>query len=237
MLKKIYNTLLEFYGCQGWWPLQRRAGTENFDEQGYHRGQYVIPVNFRDQFEIIAGAVLTQNTSWVNVRKALYQLTANKRLTPQAVLACSQPELAALIKSSGYYNQKAKKLILIARFLLENQFTGSKSVPSRESLLQVWGIGPETADSILLYAYNVPHFVVDAYTKRIFGRLGLAESTAGYEEWQQFFHCKLTRDHVLYNEYHALIVAHGKDVCKTKPLCASCCIKKFCRFVSDKMIS
>ena len=222
--------LLKSYGYRGWWPLQRQAGINGFDDQGYHPQNYDLPVRFRDKFEIIAGAVLTQNTSWINVKKALHQLSENKLLTPQAILAFPEADLAALIRASGYYNQKARKLKAISQFFLENKLTGSRAIPTRESLLRVWGIGEETADSILLYAYNVPVFVIDAYTERIFSRIGLAGKKTGYAELQKLFQEKLPGDYILFNEYHALIVAHGKDICKTKPLCTSCVLRKLCRY-------
>jgi len=225
MLKKIYNRLQKTYGYQGWWPIRRLAKSRGFDAHGYHQQEYLAPDNFNDRFEIIVGAILTQNTSWKNVEKALDVLVANKLLNPAKIIEYPEAELAELIRSSGYYNQKAKKLKAISQFVLKLAAT-----PTRDELLAIWGVGDETADSILLYAYQVPVFVIDAYTKRIFSRIGLVAAKTGYRELQKIFQQELPKDYKLYNEYHALIVAHGKDVCKTKPLCSECVLKSLCSY-------
>ena len=146
-LKSIYDELYEEHGPQGWWPINNRYNKNNFSEK-----------TEQEKFEISVGAILTQNTSWNNVKKALNKLRKNNRLNKEAIKNISQEELAKLIISSGYNNQKAKKLKEFAEF--------NKKV-TRENLLSIWGIGPETADSILLYAYNYPIFVIDTYTKRV----------------------------------------------------------------------
>ena len=199
MFKTIYNILLKTYSNQKWWPVT----TSN------------------KRFEIILGAVLTQNTSWKNVEKAVSNLRKKGLISPEKILGISKARLAQLIKPSGYYNQKAERLKLVSKFFIENKN------PSREQLLNVKGIGNETADSILLYAYNKPFFVVDLYTKRIFSRLGLIK-TDDYSEIQDLFHKNLKKDVRLFNEYHALIVRHAKEYCKKIPVCQGCPLAKLC---------
>ena len=198
-LNKIYNILHKTYGKQGWWPVT----TDN------------------RQFEIIIGAILTQNTAWKNVEKAIANLRRAKLIDANKILKIKKEKLAQLIQSAGYYNQKAERLKIIAKFYLENKN------PTREQLLDVKGVGPETADSILLYAYNKPSFVVDAYTKRIFSRLGLIK-TDDYHEVQDFFHANLEKNEKLFNEYHALIVELAKRHCNKKPECGGCPLGKMC---------
>lgn len=197
MLLKIYNLLLKEYKAQNWWPVTSQNA----------------------QFEIIIGAILTQNTTWKNVEPTIKKLKDNNLLNKENILKVEEQKLANLIRSSGYFKQKARKLKEIAKF---------NKKASRENLLQVWGVGKETADSILLYAYNQPYFVVDAYTKRIFNRIGFKEKT--YEQFQEMFHAKLPKYTGLYKEYHALIVRHAKETCKTKPLCNKCCLNKICNY-------
>lgn len=190
-LIKLYNELLELHGPQGWWPLNSE----------YHPGDYSYPKNGRQRFEICAGAILTQNTAWRNVEKALDNLRRLDALNPEAVLKMGIDDLAQAARPAGYFNQKARKLKEFAEF-----FRKLKGVPTREQLLEIWGIGPETADSILLYAYNLPSFVVDAYTKRV---IGVDKS---YDEIKEMFENSLERDYRLYQEFHALIVAHAKSL-------------------------
>ena len=166
------------------------------------------------------GAILTQNTSWKNVEKAILNLKKNNLLNKEKLEKINIKKLANLIKSSGYHNQKAKKIKEFIKFL------NSKKKITRENLLTVWGIGPETADSILLYAYNKPYFVIDAYTKRIMNKLGYKENT--YEKLQELFHKNLPRNYKLYNEFHALFVRLAKENCKTNPLCNNCPLNKNC---------
>lgn len=217
MIKKIYTQLYKSFGKQGWWPL-----TIEGHYSKHHAGP---PKTNNHKFEIIIGAILTQNTNWKNVEKALYNLSKNNLISIKKIKNIKQDKLAKLIKSAGYYNQKAERLKLIANFLSKNPN------PTREQLLEVKGIGPETADSILLYAYNKPFFVIDSYTKRIFQRLG--HKAKDYEEWQKQFIDALPKDTKLFNEYHALLVELGKNHCKNKPICKECPIKVICKKISS----
>ncbi|MEM4245493.1 MAG: endonuclease [Candidatus Nanoarchaeia archaeon] len=196
---EIYNILLEKFGNQGWWPVTDKRNR---------------------QFEIVVGAILTQNTSWKNVEKAIKKLKENNMLTKQAIINTDTKQLAKLIRSSGYYKQKAKKL---------REFANFKKEITRENLLSIWGIGDETADSILLYAYNEPYFVIDAYTKRIFQRLGYKQST--YKELQELFTKNLPKDIKIYKEYHALLVRLAKENCKKIPECKTCVLRKKCSYM------
>jgi len=192
----IYEALLKHYGPQGWWPV---AGS-------YHPGDYGYPKNEEEAFEIIAGAVLTQNTAWTSVERALENLRRIEALNPCKILALSLDVLKSAIRPAGFFNQKAIYLREIALL-----FAGLKGrTPSRKELMSVKGVGNETADSILLYAYKRPEFVIDAYTKRIATALGLAERGAGYMELKDLFESNLPRDVAIYQEYHALLVEHAK---------------------------
>lgn len=201
MINRMYERLLDFFGTQEWWPV---------------RNGFSPP-----EWEIMVGAVLTQNTNWGNVEKALGNLAKAGIIDRKSLLELGERELEELIRPSGYYKQKAMKLRILAGFDGEM---------SRENLLSLWGIGKETADSILLYAGNKAYFVVDAYTKRIFSRLGLVEPGSGYEEVRRFFEGRLPRDPRLYKEFHALIVRMAKEHCRVKPLCTGCPMKRFCRY-------
>jgi endonuclease III related protein len=209
ILHDYYDTLFAAFGPQYWWP-------------------------GRTPFEIIVGTILTQNTSWSNVELALHNLRRKKLLTPTAIEAVSFSRLAALIRSSGYFRQKAKKLKAFVRFL-RAEYQGSlakmfriSTNALREQLLGVHGIGPETADSILLYAGKHPVFVVDAYTRRILERHQLAASQHSYEDVRLFFERSLPPDVPLYNEFHALIVQTGKDYCRARnPRCDQCPLHGF----------
>jgi endonuclease-3 related protein len=180
-------------------------------------------------FEVIVGAILTQNTSWTNVERAIANLRSAQMLTPSTITAARLSMLALLVRPSGYFRQKAKKLKAFVMFL-HREYGGSLKrmfdTPTeilREKLLSVHGIGPETADSILLYAGNHPVFVVDAYTHRIFGRHGITDGTPQYESVRALFEASLPRDSKLFNEFHALIVNTGKNWCRKKePRCAEC---------------
>ncbi len=174
---------------------------------------------------MITGAVLTQNTAWTNADAALTHLRqAGVRLPPD-ILALTHGRLAGLIRSSGYFNQKAKKLKAVAELFSHPRALTPRGAPSREVLLSEWGIGPETADSILLYAFHKPVFVVDAYTRRILSRIGLIDGSESYDEIQALFHEALERDPALYNEYHALIVHHARMHCMTRPECGACPVR------------
>ncbi|CAG0953251.1 Endonuclease III [Anaerolineae bacterium] len=210
-LADIYSRLYAHFGAQHWWPQNDGA------------------------FEIIVGAILTQNTAWTNVEKALANQKPARALTPARLHHVPAARLARWIRPSGYFNLKAKKLHAFTQFLYANH-RGSLTrlfkldTPTlREQLLAVYGIGPETADSIILYAAQKPIFVVDAYTRRICARLGLAREDLTYEELQYLFMEHLPRDEKLFNEYHALLVALGKHICKkTVPRCAQCPLVEVC---------
>ncbi len=208
-LRTYYDALFAAHGPQHWWP-------------------------GRSAFEIIVGTILTQNTSWNNVETAIRNLRREKLLTPRAIEDVSLARLARLVRSSGYFRQKAKKLKCFAGFL-RSEYGGSiarmfrtPTAVLREKLLSVHGIGPETADSILLYAGKHPVFVVDAYTRRLLERHQLAMPTQGYEEIRQLFERRLPGDAALYNEFHALIVRTGKEYCRTRnPRCSECPLHSF----------
>jgi endonuclease III related protein len=205
----IYRRLYERYGAQHWWPANTR-------------------------FEMILGAILTQNTAWTNVEKAIYGLKKEGLLSLKALRKISQAQLARVIRPSGFFNQKAKRIKSLVRYLDKNhggRLTRLLSRPAKESrgeLLSLSGIGPETADSILLYAANRPVFVVDAYTRRIFHRLGILEKTSDYEAIRAHFEVNLPPKPSLFNEYHALIVRHAKTHCRKKPICQNCPLDKVC---------
>jgi endonuclease-3 related protein len=199
----IYNRLFQHYGPQHWWPGETRL-------------------------EIIVGAILTQNTNWNNVEKAIVNLRTNRLLTVEALHRISPDSLAQLIRPAGYFNIKANRLKNFIQWVFEKhhgQIDDLHEISSsvlREQLLSICGIGPETADSICLYAFEKPFFVVDAYTARIFGRHGMIEPGSGYEQIQEMFHASLPKDTSLFNEYHALLVHVGKKHCKRKAVCESC---------------
>jgi endonuclease-3 related protein len=209
ILHTYYDALFAAHGPQHWWP-------------------------GRTAFEIIVGAILTQNTSWNNVEIAIGNLRRARLLTARAIEDVTFARLARLIRSSGYFRQKTKTLKCFVRFL-RSEYDGSLSkmfrTPTtilRDKLLSVHGIGPETADSILLYAGKHSVFVVDAYTRRMLERHQLATPTQSYEEIRQVFEQRLLGDAPLYNEFHALIVRTGKEHCRTRdPRCGECPLRSF----------
>lgn len=220
MLKKIYKILHKEYGPQGWWPVNGM----------YNKSDFSIPRNKKEQFEIILGTILTQNTSWKNVEKAIANLQDKNLINPAKILKVNKKVLAQAIKPSGYFNQKTERLKIVADFFLRNKDLNKLSVNNlREKLLQVKGIGLETADSIILYVFNKPSFVIDLYTKRIFSRIGICRQETRYEELQDLFHKNLEKDANLFNEYHALIVEHAKRFCTKKPTCLNCPLNKQCK--------
>jgi len=180
----------------------------------------------------MVGAVLTQNTAWTNVERALERLTARVPLEAQAILDLPEAELAQALQPSGYFNVKARRLRALCEFFFTagglDRLAALEVTELRRRLLAVAGIGPETADDMLLYAFGHPVFVVDAYTRRIFTRLGLLSGREGYEAIRAGFESALGPDVPLYNEYHALIVRHGKDLCRTRPRCVDCCLRSQC---------
>ena len=228
-LHGLYDQLHAAYGPQGWWPVPSLARRRGFDSHGYHPELFDQPRAAAGRFEVIMGAVLTQNTAWTNAAAALARLRESGVRIPSDVIALPQGRLAVLVRSSGYFNQKAKKLKTIASLFAGRAALGPSAAPSRDTLLRSWGIGPETADSILLYAFHVPVFVVDAYTRRILSRIGLLAGGEGYEKIQGLFHRSLRRRAPLFNEYHALIVQHAKMHCRARPQCAACPVKP-CRW-------
>ncbi|RPJ78646.1 MAG: endonuclease III domain-containing protein [Alphaproteobacteria bacterium] len=215
---EVYSCLLDSYGPQGWWPLtelseiSRTKPQKTGSIQGYHHSDYSYPQTRDQQFEIICGALLTQNTSWIQVEKALFNLNRLKALSPEAVISLEPETLKEAIRPAGYYNQKALRLRILAIWFLELK----DRIPTREELLSLKGIGPETADSILLYAFKQPFFVVDAYTRRIVTNLGFVDEKAGYYEIKALFEESLPHDMRVYQEYHALLVEHAKKYYQKK---------------------
>jgi len=203
-LDRIFLRLYSVFGPQHWWPADSK-------------------------FEVIIGAILTQNTNWANVEKAILALKEKKLLNPEALFRLPPRQLAGLIKSAGYYNLKAARLKNFLKFFFSlysadiKRMAAQDSITLRRQLLAVKGIGPETADSILLYALNKPVFVIDAYTKRIFSRHRLLTEDAAYDQAQDIFMRNLNKEAKLFNEYHALLVKLGKDYCrKHNPKCEIC---------------
>ncbi|NYT05381.1 MAG: endonuclease III domain-containing protein [Methanomicrobiales archaeon] len=207
-LERIYAHLFSMYGPQGWWPL-RYAGESPAASRGaggYHPGRYDLPVSTGGIFEICTGAILTQNTAWTNVEKALDNLAALGAITAEQILLLDDESLRAAIRPAGYYNQKSKKLKAFSRFFIDLD----GRTPTRNELLAVWGIGKETADSILLYAYQVPVFIVDAYTRRIMTRCQLIGERWEYDRVRGYIEAHIPPDYRIYQEYHALLVHHAK---------------------------
>lgn len=227
-VKKIYQQLLKKYGQQGWWPLvvksykvRKVKSCELRQEFGL---SYGVPykklasfkTSFRDPyFEIAVGAILTQNTAWKNVAIAIQNLYKAKALTPRRLLKLTTAKLQKLIKPAGYFRQKTKKLKLFSKWLVENHQGEILNLKKyaigdmRHKLLEQWGIGPETADSILLFGLNKPIFVVDEYTRRLCKKIGVVYNN--YDKYRFLFEKKLPRRTKIYQEYHALIVAWGKN--------------------------
>ena len=213
-LLDIYRRLLAHFGPQHWWPAD-------------------------EPFEVIVGAILTQSAAWDNVEKAIANLRAAEALSPRALRRLSLSKLATLVHPCGYYNAKALKLKSFA-FWLGNHYKddldrlfATDTDDLRQQLLSIHGIGQETADSILLYAANKPIFVIDAYTRRIINRIGLAPGKDSYAAYQAWFMEHLPPDTGLFNEYHALLVCQGKNVCRRRPLCQQCYLNNICHFYAS----
>jgi endonuclease III related protein len=207
-LVSLYRQLLHAFGPQGWWPAQT-------------------------PFEVMAGAILTQNTSWKNVERAIGTMKKENILSAHQLVRCRESRVAHIIRSAGYYNVKARRLRMFARFFVDRYNADVRAMAEsdtsvlRQDLLSVEGIGPETADSILLYAVGKPVFVVDAYTKRLFSRHSLTREDASYDDVQRICMQFLDADTQMFNEYHALIVRAGKEYCrKTTPRCEICPLNK-----------
>ena len=208
-LLDVFDRMLRRYGPQHWWPGDTR-------------------------FEVMVGAILTQAAAWANVEKAIANLVAAGALSPAALRSLGAEELARLVYPSGYFNSKARKLKALAEYL-GRRFDDDLDAMAREEtdalrgeLLQVYGIGEETADDILLYAMGKPAFIIDAYTRRVFSRLGLAPKRGSYSRFRSLFTENLPTDRALFGEYHALIVRHGKEVCGKRPKCGGCCLLEVC---------
>ncbi len=214
-LMKIYRRLFKYYGPRHWWPAET-------------------------PFEMVIGAILTQNTNWKNVEKAITNLRNAKALTPAAIGALPRTELEELIRPSGFFRQKAERVQLFSHYLRYNYRGGLAEMlrqplaALRGELLARKGIGPETADSILLYAGGHLSFVVDAYTRRLFTRLGLLKGDENYLQIRNFFMQRLPEELRLYNEYHALIVIQCKEYCRKKPTCSGCPLADECRYLLDQ---
>jgi len=209
-LRDVYRRLLRHYGPQSWWPGET-------------------------PFEVMVGAVLTQNTSWENVERAIANLRDNAALDPEVIVTTHPKRLASWLRPSGYFNVKTKRLRNFCRWYLAEGGLESlrewPTAPLRRALLGVSGVGPETADDILLYAFGRPVFVIDAYTRRIFARLGTVEGGEDYEVLRALFEERLGRGRrnvAIFNEYHALIVRHAKQACRVRPLCEQCCLAAVC---------
>jgi endonuclease-3 related protein len=208
-LLDIYRLLYEEYGPQHWWPAET-------------------------PLEMIVGAILTQSAAWTNVEKAIHNLKASSNLSIEGLRSLPQDELARLIYPSGYYNVKARKVKAFVEWLADryggnlNRLFALDIAAMRDELLSVHGVGEETADSVILYAAHRPIFVIDAYTRRLATRLGLAPQNETYAAFQALFMDNLPHDEALFNEYHALLVQHGKAVCRQAPLCTGCCLNRLC---------
>lgn len=206
----IFDRLLDHYGSQHWWP----ADTP---------------------FEVMVGAVLTQATAWTNVELAIARLKEADALSPDAIRAMGTDALAALIYSSGFHNSKALRLKALTQYLGDtycddiDAMRTEDTAKLRRELLAVKGIGEETADAILLYALGKPSFVIDAYTRRLFKRLGVMPESEAYSAYQRVFIDNLPEDTALFAEYHALVVQHCKESCRKTPLCEGCCLRDICQ--------
>lgn len=229
--KQIYTNLYNEFGPQNWWPMDHL----------HHQHHKSDP-----RFEIMIGAILTQNTAWKNVEKAIQKLKKHHLLSVSSIKNADESLLKQSIRSSGYFNQKAKRLRYLAQYLDHHyngnlhDFFSQETKNLRKELLGLHGIGPETADSILLYAGEKPVFVVDSYTKRLCKRLPLPVNAESYHQIQSFFEKELTEEYFndelvqIYNEFHALIVNLGKYFCKPKPVCPNCPLLSFCQFGQQK---
>ena len=207
-IRKLFAILFDYYGSQKWWPCQTGA-----------------------RWEIITGAILTQNTAWTNVEKAIGSLLSAGVMSPERVLATPDTDLQELIRPAGFFTQKCAYLKAMAAFMLECESALEQSADVwalRKELLSVKGVGRETADSILLYAFNKPIFVIDAYTRRVAERHLHLDGTLHYDILQKIFMDALPSDVAIYNEYHAMIVAFCKESCK-KSGCGEIC-KKIANF-------
>ncbi len=211
LLMQVYHRLYQRYGPQGWWP-----GNGPLD--------------------VVIGAILTQSAAWTNVEKAIQNMKDADCWSLDAINRCTQDELASIIRPSGYFNAKARKLKAFAHHVCHHYggqleaFFDQETAGLRSELLSIHGIGPETADDILVYAAGKPSFVIDSYTRRIMDRMGLIPSgkKTSYVECQSLFHENLPADAQLFNEYHALLDQHAKVACTKLPRCPDCCLLDLC---------
>jgi endonuclease III related protein len=212
----IFHRLYNTYGPQGWWPLMNYEvsnPTKTGATRGYHPLDYDLPKTSNDIYEIILGTILTQNTTWTSAEKALLNLRNLNVINPEKLLNLDGEVFKEAIRCAGFLNQKSDYIKEVTKFYIKLE----GKIPTRKELLMVKGVGNETADSILLYAYKQPEFVVDAYTRRIFISRGLIGDKDNYITIKKFFEANLTKDYVVYNEYHALIVEHAKRYYSRKP--------------------
>ena len=207
--------MLEAYGPQGWWPLLEHAGknpTSTGRLTGYHQGDFTFPRTDAQRFEICCGAILTQNTAWSNVEKALDGLVRARLLSSRTILSAPDAFLESAIRSAGYFRAKARKLRAFSEFYLRHR----GRTPTRDALLGVWGIGPETADSIRLYAYKEVEMVIDAYAIRVLRRHGFCRPPLDYVRAKQDCERRIPRSLADYQEFHALMVEHAKRLRATE---------------------
>lgn len=215
-IENLYTKLEDYYGKTDWWPAD-------------------------GVFEIIVGAVLTQNTNWLNVEKAIKNLKNDQMMDYSKILVENENRVKELIRPAGFYNQKYSTLVRICRFIkdeLEGELNLIKQMETlviRDKLLDIKGIGKETADSILLYCGLHPVFVIDAYTKRIVYRLGITKES-NYDKLQDIFENALPADIHLYAEYHGLIVEHAKRFCRKKPICKDCFLNYICKYNTEEKV-
>jgi len=207
LLRRLFDRMFASYGPQHWWPAE-------------------------SPFEVAVGAVLTQNTAWSSVERAIANLKRAKALDPERIINLHRAQLAELLRPSGYFNLKADRLASLCEFILRQggmaALAQSPTDQLRLDLLRVRGIGPETADDIMLYAFGRPVFVVDAYTRRLMERMGFLEGGEGYEELRHALERALGPDAPLFNEYHALIVRHAKEACRQRAACEGCALEDLC---------
>ena len=216
MLIDVYDTLFSKYGPQGWWPGE-------------------------GPLDVVIGAILTQNTAWSNVEKAITNLKMSNLWSLESIHRSSQEDLASVVLSSGYFNQKARKLKAFAEHIYIKhegdlvKFLNQELSCLRKELLSIYGIGPETADDILVYAAEKPSFIIDVYSKRILGRLGVFDikPRARYEDYQKLVQDQLPQDVRLFNEFHALLDNHAKLICKKNPICSECVLVDVCNWAQQ----
>ncbi|HPY96390.1 MAG TPA: endonuclease [Candidatus Cloacimonadota bacterium] len=208
IINKIYELLAKQYNNDNWWK------ADSVDE-------------------VIIGAILTQNTNWKNVEKAIAVLKEKGLCSLAGITKTKEEDLAEYIKASGFFKVKAKRLKAVADSLYMINLDKYDNEELRAFLLSIHGIGNETADTIMLYGYNLPSFVIDAYTMRIYSRIGIINKKDKYNQVRQLFMDNISKDIELYKKYHALIVTNAKEACKVKPLCTKCPLKALCKFGSD----